>query len=877
MNKLDQAINDIANESIPEDRLEQAAARVRHKLFPQNRATQERLRSCSDYQSLIPAYLNRTLSAGRSLLLQDHTRECPACRQALDEARGGNVRTLARPVTPPSHMIPKWWSIAAMVVVALGLGALLVSRLLPTGSGHMTVASVKGILYSVSDSAVTPIFTGKDIAEGQRVRTAKGSTAVVRLADGSMVELNERAEMSVVRAARGTTIRLQRGNIIVQAAKQRGATLDVLTADCTVSVKGTIFAVDRGVKGSRVSVVEGSVQVAQGSEKQLLKPGQQATTNASLAATPVQDAIAWSRDSTRYMALLGEFSVIKKGLDAMPSAALRHDSKLLPLIPGDAVLYAAIPNVGPALTEADRLFKARLQESAVLREWWEQQKGGPKLDAMLQKLRTFSDYLGDEIVFSVSGDWEGNYSQPMLLAEVKKPGLDAFINNEFRQLSLAGAKDVPAVVSIEKPSANSHQPRGRRNRGRYDNGDESKAMVIGVKDDLLAVAWNQKQMDDLGGRLAEPNDSSRSGGLLSQVRDAYTRGAGWLLCVNMEQIARHVVDKHMGSEAPKLPSGLDAMRYLIVERKDMAGKTENQATLTFEGGRSGIAGWIAAPAPMGSLDFVSPNATFAISMVLQNPQRMLHDVFAAMAEKDPQFQVNLDRFSDETGIRISPALGEPLGGEVTFAVDGPLLPLPSWKLAIEVYSPDRLQATIEQFIAAVNKDPKCPDCRLNLAKEQASGRTYYTISSNRFSYEIDYTFVDGYLIAAPSRTLLNTAIQNRATGYTLAQSEAFRSQLPAGGNMNFSGILYHNIGSALKPLANQIQSLSAVTQAQRDSIAALAANTTPGLVYVYGEADRISVASSSGFFGLDLNSFALPAIIGRGMSFNPAHHGASTQ
>ena len=852
MNKLDQAINDIANEVVPEDRIEQAAGRVRRKLFPQARTTADRIRSCSDYQALIPSYLNRTLTPARSLLLQDHTRECPACRRALEEARAGNVRTLVRPVTPPSHTIPKWWAIAAMLVLTLGAGAFIINQMFFAGSGRMTVASVQGILYSVSDRAVTPIFAGKEIAEGQRIRTAKGSTAVVRLADGSRVELNERAEISVTGAVRGATIRLDRGNIIVQAAKQRYGTLDVLTPDCTVSVKGTIFAVDRGVKGSRVSVVEGSVQVAQGSEKRLLKPGQQVSTDPSVSATPVPDAIAWSRDSTRYLALLSEFSEIQKGLNAMPSPAVRHDSKLLTLVPRDTVLYAAIPNLAPSIAEAERLFQGRLQESPVLREWWDQQKDGPKLQAMVDKLRTFSDYLGDEIVFAISGDWEGNYSQPMVLAEVKKPGLDAFLNNEFRQMALNGARETPQVVSIEKPAEGSAHSYGRRMNGRQKSGP----MVIGIKDNLLAVAWNQAQLDDLGTRLAETDRQVGQDGLLGHVRDSYTNGAVWLLCVNMEQIARHTVERNSGSDGPKLPPGLNSMRYLIVERKDMGGKTENQATLTFEGGRSGMAAWIAEPAPMGSLDFVSPNATFAVSMALRSPQWMLGDVFRAISEKDPKFQENLDRIGHQVGFRISPALGEPLGGEMTFAVDGPLRPLASWKLVLEVYNPDALQATIEQFVNAFNNETQCADCKLALAKDQQNGRTYYTVSSNKLPYEIDYTYVDGYIVLAPGRALLNAAIQNRATGFVLSHSEAFRSQLPVGGNLNFSGLVYHNLGSVLKPFANQINN---------PAIAKLAENSGPGLIYLTGQSDRITVASNSGFFGLGLNSFALPALMGRAM------------
>ena len=65
-----------------------------------------------------------------------------------------------------------------------------------------------------------------------------------------------------------------------------------------------------------------------------------------------------------------------------------------------------------------------------------------------------------------------------------------------------------------------------------------------------------------------------------------------------------------------------------------------------------------------------------------------------------------------------------------------------------------------------------------MTHEDSGGRTYYTLTSDKLSYEIDYVYVDGYLLAAPSRTLLNKAIQNRATGYVLSRSDAFRAQLP---------------------------------------------------------------------------------------------------
>src|SRR5207244_13211589 len=103
---------------------------------------------------------------------------------------------------------------------------------------------------------------------GVELRTAKDSEAMLQLRDGSVVELRERSGFSTTQTASDLTIRLERGSVIVQAAKRSAGHLYVATADCRVAVTGTVFSVSSGVKGSRVSVIEGEVRVSQNGASQ---------------------------------------------------------------------------------------------------------------------------------------------------------------------------------------------------------------------------------------------------------------------------------------------------------------------------------------------------------------------------------------------------------------------------------------------------------------------------------------------------------------------------------------------------------------------------------------------------------------------------------
>ena len=54
--------------------------------------------------------------------------------------------------------------------------------------------------------------------------------------------------------------------------------------------------------------------------------------------------------------------------------------------------------------------------------------------------------------------------------------------------------------------------------------------------------------------------------------------------------------------------------------------------------------------------------------------------------------------------------------------------------------------------------------------------------------------------------------------------------------------------------SDQLKASGAMNRQQQESVEALKANSAPGLIYAYGEPDRIVVASNSGFMGFDLGT-----------------------
>jgi hypothetical protein len=258
---IDDATRGIRDEEIDPSIINQSATRVWARVSQQaaeNSATlnledtntmnannsTEHIHGCADFQSLIPAYLDGKLSTARTLLLEDHSNECIPCRQEM-KSQKAFAATKSATYIPRQHVPSRteggkrsntnaWripsaarWAVAAGLVVCIGLAGMFLYERLDL-SGHTLAATLEnadGQVFVVSDADGRQLAVGEQLQKGERVRTAKDSNAVLRLADGSTVEMRERSEFSVTENMRGVTVRLERGDVIVEAAKQHNGRL----------------------------------------------------------------------------------------------------------------------------------------------------------------------------------------------------------------------------------------------------------------------------------------------------------------------------------------------------------------------------------------------------------------------------------------------------------------------------------------------------------------------------------------------------------------------------------------------------------------------------------------------------------------------------
>jgi hypothetical protein len=811
--RLERALQEMKEEDVDSGTLESARARVWETMTSAGSATRETTLSrtpCAEFRQDFHAYLatelgNTALGVSRQTLLEDHLSRCSGCRARIAEMKGERP-IVAMPLRSSSRWA-QWGALAAaaallLPVLYLGRGA--IDSMIGPGGPRATVVSADGGLYRLP---VGSLEAGAAIGEHEAVRTGPGAHAVLRLADGSMVDVNERTELFVTAAWSGQAIHLQRGDIIVKAAKQRRGSLRVLTRDSIASVKGTVFAVSAGIGGSVVSVVEGSVAVNQPGREVVLSPGEQAASLPALASSVAQ-AVAWSPEAASYLELLTSIVKIERELANFP-AELRTNSALLSYLPAGAVVYGAVPNPGLTIGRALSLAEEQSAQNATFGAWWNSETGR-LLREMTDRVQSVSPLLGDEIVFCAS--LAGTEPVPIVIARVQ-PGRRAELASALEALFAAAGED---------------------------------SASYSVSDDLMLVSGSPSQLAWALAHLGQGTGSP----FAAAIAERYQRGVGWLMSMD----APPLVTMASGDDAPPIElAGMIGMKYIFLEQRAPVGAVENEVTFAFQGARTGMGSWLADSGSGGAAEYLPADALLAGYVSTREPLQLFQELTAQITRSEPDFGVGLATMDEKLGAGFIHNLTAALGTEAALAVTGLSVSGPTWVMASVANNPAVIDSSLQKLVDAFNAELGPDEQSKRIVLEQASvgGRTWSTMKPGGLPLGITWTYDGGYMVAASERASAERAIATRNGGSQLVWSPEFLGQLPSSAGLHPPAFVWLNTKGALGIL-------SALTS--NPAVGQLMAGRDPVLVMFDATPERIHAASRTRISGLIMDVMLIESL-----------------
>jgi hypothetical protein len=802
--RLEIALQEMRQEDVDAGTLE--AARVRVWDVVANAAGA----GCAEFRPDFRAYLSGALGGSRRVLMEDHLSRCSACRASMAELKGER-RVVAMPQRSSARWV-RWGTLAAAAVLVLSvlyLGRDAIDAMMAPGGPRATVVSAAGGLYRLPGGALK---AGASIGDKELVRTGPGAHAVLRLTDGSVVDVNERTELFVTAAWSGRAIHLQRGDVIVRATKQRRGHLRVLTRDSIASVKGTVFAVSAGMGGSVVSVVEGSVAVNQPGREVVLSPGEQAASNPALAMS-VEDAVSWSPEAEQYLELLGSFAKIERQLAEISPGELRTNSALLSYLPAGAFVYGAVPNLGGKVGQALVLAEQQAAENAAFGAWWNSETGR-RLRQMVDRVQSVSSLLGDEIVFC-AGSQGPDQEVPMVMARVQ-PG---------KRADLASALD-----------------------GLF-TGTGEPALPYSVSDDLMIVSDSPSNLAWALGHLGQ-GASSPFG---AAIGERYRRGAGWLMGID----AAPVVAMAAGDDAPPVElAAMIGMKYLFLEQRAPAGAEENEVTLVFQGARTGLASGLADAGSGGAAEYLPADALLAGYVSTREPWQLFQEFPALMTKEGESFDADLAQANEKLGAGFIENLTAAMGTEAAFALHGFSVNGPAWVMAGLANNPAIIDSSLQKLVATFNAElaPDEQDKRIVVGQENAGGRVWSTMKAGGLPFGVTWTYDRGYMVAASDRASAERAIATRNGGSPLVWSPEFLGQLPSSAGMHPAAFAWLNTKGALGIFS---------ALAPNPALTKLLAERDPVLVVFDGTAEQIHAASRTRLSGLIMDVMLLQSLGGQ--------------
>ena len=226
--------------------------------------------------------------------------------------------------------------------------------------------------------------------------------------------------------------------------------------------------------------------------------------------------------SDKHLALLAEFAHFSHKLEAVQTARLALPEPCAANIAANTIVFAGIPNLGDAVQQANKLFQQELQESAVLRDWWQQAQGkhdGPHFNEIINYVHDLGQYLGMKLFSLFAHD--GHDGEPLVVAQVQRDGLKQFIQQEAGKY--AGVKSHVRVVDEQELNQMS--------------AGKGKQLLILVRPDFVAAAADVATLKQFVAGLNQNGGGFAATPFGQRMAAQYKNGADILFGADLETMA----------------------------------------------------------------------------------------------------------------------------------------------------------------------------------------------------------------------------------------------------------------------------------------------------------------------------------------------------
>lgn len=495
----------------------------------------------------------------------------------------------------------------------------------------------------------------------------------------------------------------------------------------------------------------------------------------------------------------------------------RRQSQLLPLLPQSTTVYAAFGNYADVTRQALKIFREARETSPLLRDWW--QRGQPRkdredLEALAEKFAQIEDYLGDEVVFSAR--LESEKPGIFAAAEVRKPGLELFLRKLIEDY---GGKTKAGVLIFTPQELAAAQNKG-----------SGKELLILVHPSYIVASQDFSALRSFQGQLGSSATSFAGTSFGQRLGQEYTQGTSILAGADLQRVLKHLPELATAKKRTLEESGFADAKFAIWGHTTVAGQSISRGELSFTGQRRGPAAWLAKPQPLTTLDFVSPKAMLAATIVLTKPEKIFDDAKKLSAGSPSSPFKTLSQFETMLSLSLRDDVLRNLQGELTLELDDFTPAKPVWRAIFKVNDAAHLQSAFNQLLAATQLGSKQADAG-------GTAITQFQIPSRNGANEIAFAFADGHLIVGPNFDAIATALKMHKSGESLAKSKSLQAALPPGHTAEASALFYQD------PVALYALQAQRLMPGAADAAAKLAGPGAPSVICLYGDEAAIRSAS----------------------------------